>query len=378
MSDRTGKVVALGLGCVLVAGFLWSQRAHPRPPAEPSGAEPVSVRAVDVQERAVPLHSESFGTLRSSRQVVLAARLAARVLRVSVAPGASVAAGDLLVELDSTDLEAHLASAAASLRVAEQELDEARREEGRTRTLVEREARTQQELDAAETRSAAADAGRAAAAGALAAAQAALDDAFLRAPFDGVVMSRSVDPGDLATPGRSLLELYDPSTLRLEASLPERLLPSVAAGDSVAVVIDALAAQGAAPLEVAGRVDEIVPAVDAATRSALVKLALPAIDGALPGMFGRARWPEGERVALAVPRDAVVRRGQLELVFTVSEDGRRARMHLVRTGQALSGERLEILAGLRGAQRVIVGGAEALRDGTPIRLEPGAAAAGGR
>ncbi len=327
----------------------------------------------ELGERTVPLFTEALGTLRSKRQVAIAARLAAEVRRVAVRPGAAVAAGELLVELEGTALEAQVNAVAAKLAVAEQGLAEARREAERTRTLFEREARTQQELDTAATRLAAAEAEQQAAAGGLAAARAALDDTRLVAPFAGVVLARAVDPGDLAPPGRTLLELYDPNALQLELALPERLLSGVSVGDELAVRFDALQGPGGAPLEVAARVDELVPAVDPATRTALIKLELPAVAGALPGMFARARVPEAERLALSVPLAAVVRRGQLELVFTASADGRFAHMHLVRTGRVRTGpsqpDEVELLAGLSGEQRVIVAGAQTLRDGAPIRIE---------
>ena len=369
MSARRGKLIALGLGAALVAGFLWSQRPHPPELAAASGQDARSVRVLEVREQPVALYVEAVGSLRSRDQVAIASRLTAQIRAVPVQAGSAVAAGELLVALESAELAAHVSAAEARLAVAEQTLDEAQREERRTRTLFEREARTRQELDAAATRLAAADAGRAAASGQLAAARAALDDALLRAPFDGVVLARHVDPGDLATPGRILLELYDPRALRLEAAFAQRLLAGVAVGDTLTVVLDAVDGPDGGPLELAGRVDEIVPAVDAATRTALVKIVLPEVAGVLPGMFARARVPDGERVALVVPREALVVRGQLELVFTASDDGRQAHMHLVRSGGAQADGGVELLAGLSGVQQLIVEGAQALRDGAPIRIE---------
>ncbi len=367
MNARTGKLIALGLGVALVAGFLWSQRPHPPLAAESTGKAPEPVSVIDAHPQEIPLLAEVIGTLRSRNHAVIASRLMAQVASVSVTAGARVAAGDLLLTLDAEELEARVAASEASVAVAEQTLEEARREEQRTRSLFEREARTQQELDAAATRLASAGAAHAAATAELAAARSTLSDARLTAPFAGVVLSRSVEPGDMALPGHGLLELYDPSTLRLEASLPARLVARLSVGDALDIVVDSVRGPDGSALAIEGRVDELVPSVDAATRTALVKIALPDIAGALPGMFARALVPAGERLALVVPRGAVVERGQIQQVFTASDDGRNARMHLVRTGRRV-GEGIELLTGLSGTQRVVVEGAQALHDGTPIRI----------
>jgi len=372
VSLPSGKTVAVGLGLVLVLGFTWSQLPSPRGEAAAAGAEPRRVRVAEVRGETLPLISEAVGTVRSADAVVISSQLMAEVLAVSVDAGDKVLAGESLVELDSASLQAREAAAAASLAVVDENLKDAEREWQRTRQLFEREARTQREADQATTRRAEALSRRDAARSAVTEAQVSLRFARVLAPFDGVVLERRVDPGDLALPGQPLIELYDPGSLRLEVSLSAGLLGHVAVGDELPVTLDALGTSGGEPLGVTGLVDELVPAVDPATRTALAKISLPGpanepeLRGLLPGMFGRARLVVGERPGVVIPTEALVLRGQLETVFVASPDGTQARMQIVRSGRRLDDGRVEILSGLGAGQRVVVGGAGELRDGTPI------------
>jgi len=367
MKARWGRPIALVLGAALVLAFLRSQRPHPPEAAAATGAPARVVRVAAVEEQDVPAVREAVGTVRSRGEVAIEARVMAKVLEVAVSAGDEVRAGDPLLALEAAGARAAVAEAEAVRVAREKALEEAQRELQRTRTLFEREARTQSELDAATTALEGARAMADAAREAVAAARVALDDTALVAPFDGVVMGREVDPGDLAVPGKTLLRLFDPAALRLEVALPASLFGGIALGDELEVRIDAVRLGGDEPV-VPSRVEEIVPAVDSETRTALVKLALPPDPRIRPGMFGRAWIPVGVRRALVVPSTAVVVRGQLEVVFTVADEGR-ARMHVVRSGRGLRGGQVELLSGLTGPQRVVVDGADELRDGVPVRVE---------
>ncbi|HAK96029.1 MAG TPA: hypothetical protein DCM87_13815 [Planctomycetes bacterium] len=361
---KLDRIVAIVLGVLLVAGFLWSQRV--RPPhsqiARAAGA-PLPVRRARVETAEIPIITEAVGTVRSRRQSDVASRVMAQVKETRAAAGDAVAEGAVLMVLDDRDLAARKAQAEAALAAQRQQRDEAARELERTRKLAAQDAATAQELDILTFRFAAAEAAALAAEKALEDATVQAEHAIVRAPFAGVVIEKRVDPGDLAAPGAPLITLYDPRELRLEAAVEERIAGAVKTGDALKVRIDALGA------ELDGRVSEVVPAVDPATRTGLVKIDLPETPGLRPGMFGRARIARGTRAAVAVPRDALVRRGQLELVFWLPEGGDRARMAIVRGGGLLpDGERVEILSGLEAGRQIIVPGpgAGALREGAQV------------
>ena len=123
-------------------------------------------------------------------------------------------------------------------------------------------------------------------------------------------------------------------------------------------------AEDSAPIQ--GTVVEVAPVADAASRTFLVKLDLPAAEGERSGQFGRVWVPTGESKSIRLPASAVVTRGQIESVFVVADQ--HAQLRLVRTGEHTSDE-VEILAGLSSGERVVSEGAASLRDSQPVTLK---------
>jgi pyruvate/2-oxoglutarate dehydrogenase complex dihydrolipoamide acyltransferase (E2) component len=147
--------------------------------------------------------------------------------------------------------------------------------------------------------------------------------AKVTAPFDGVITRKLADVGDLAMPGKPLLEIEAPTALRFEADLPEAILDRIKLGAKMQVKV----ASVSNPLE--ATVSEIAPVADPVSRTFQVKLDLPKADGLRTGQFGRVSVPVAEVKLLMVPK-RVMKRGQMELVF-VAKDGKAA-LRLVKTG----------------------------------------------
>ncbi len=362
---RLDRLVALALGALLLGAFLLSQKVRtPETHTAPTSA-PVRVALATAERAEVPVLAVAVGTVRSRRQTEIAARVLAEVKEVRRQPGDEVAPGETLIVLDSRDLAAKVEGAEANLASVQESREEAKVEFERTRNLFAKEAATRQELDIARFRLSGLDAQAVAARKALEEARIQLGHATIAAPFGGLVFEKRADPGDLASPGKPLLGLYDPRELRLEASIEERLLSTLKVRDRIEVSFDALGKV------VEGQVSEVVPAVDPSTRTGTVKVDLPGIPGLCPGMFGRARVPIARRAAVQVPRGALVRRGQLEFVFTAIEDEKRVRLTLVRSGLVIPAPsegtaKVEVLSGLDPGARVVASGAGDLRDGDPI------------
>lgn len=313
---------------------------------------------------------EAVGTVRSRKRVVVTAQVPARIVGVGPQVGEAVAAGDVIVALDDRELAAGvgaakeaLAAAEAARRQAEQaraqgsaRLTLATSRHDRVKGFVDRGAATAEQLEAAQADLAQARAGLADADAAIAAADAriaqarevvaaakvALGHASIAAPFDGVVVERSAEPGDVAWPGRTLLVLIDPAALRLDAALREGLISRVAVGAAFPVEIPSAART------LTGTVAEIVPSADPRTRTFEVRVAIPHAEGVLPGMFGRLRLPVGRREVVRVDAAAVSRVGQLETV--TAREGERWTRRLVSTGAPLPGGAVEVLAGLAGGE----------------------------
>jgi RND family efflux transporter MFP subunit len=179
------------------------------------------------------------------------------------------------------------------------------------------------------------------------------------APFDGVVTRKLADVGDLASPGKALIEMEDPAALRLEAAVPEAIIDRVSLGSTLIVRI------GNKELE--GIVREMSPTADPNSRTLLVKLDLPSTPGLRTGQFGRVAVPVAETSVLRVPASAVLQKGQMELVFI--RNGNHAQLRIVKTGKP-TGEEIQILSGVNAGEEVITSGVETLVDGQPIEVRP--------
>jgi RND family efflux transporter MFP subunit len=288
---------------------------------------------------------EVVGTVRAGTRATIEAKLSGRIIGLPVVPGQRVQAGERVASLDAGELSARFEQANATLEQAE-------RDWRRLSALFEQEALTRADYDAADTRLRMAR-------GAVAEVKASLDLAEVVAPFDGVVTRKWVDVGDLAAPGRPLITLEDPSSLELEADVPEGVASHIRLNDELGVLVDGLSG------DLTGTVREIAPAADSVTRSIRVKLELPREEGLRSGQFARLKVPVGEGASLAVPAAAVIRRGQMEIVFVVVNQ--RAELRLVKTGGRV-GEAVEILSGLEGGDAVVIDGAGQLADGQPVEV----------
>jgi len=149
------------------------------------------------------------------------------------------------------------------------------------------------------------------------------------------------------------------AALRLEASVEESRLPVVRVGQTVEVVVDAVDGT------LSGRVSEIVPSVDPASRTFIAKIDLPLRTQLRVGQFGRARFPLGRRQVLTIPTAAITSRGQLQMVYSV--DAGVAHTRMITTG-ASSGNEIEVLSGLSAGETVVSRSPSSLTDGARIEV----------
>jgi membrane fusion protein, multidrug efflux system len=304
-----------------------------------------AVKVVVAEKVARPVTEEVVGSVRTRLRAVIEAKVSGRIASMPVVLGQQVREGDLLAEIDAREIQARLEQAEAQNEQASKDLE-------RMRVLARKEVASRQDLDAAEAKASVAEA-------ALREARTMLGYARVTAPFDGVVSRRLAEVGDLAAPGRPLLEVEDRGELRFEADVPEALIGMVAGGDEIEVGIPA------AGETFLGKVVEVSPTADAASRTFLVKLDLPSSPALRAGQFGRAAVPVGEAESIRVPTDALVRRGQMEIVFV--EEGGKAVLRLVRIGKEFP-DGVEVLAGLSEGDRVVVGGVGGLVDGQELEV----------
>jgi membrane fusion protein, multidrug efflux system len=283
--------------------------------------------------------------VRPSLRASLEAKVSGRIETMSVAAGQTVKRGDVLAQLDVREIQAKLDQAKALREQAAGDLK-------RYDALLAQSAATQAEYDAIQSRYRVAEAG-------LIEAQTMLSYSTISAPFDGVITRKLADVGDLASPGKPLLEMEAQDKLRLEADVPEALLSKVKLGNKLAVRISEL------PGNIDGVISEISPTADANSRTFRVKLDLPPSPDLRGGQFGRAVIPVAETSSLVIPAAALVQRGQMEIVFVAANN--LAQLRLVKTGKRL-GNQVEILSGLNTGESIVIDGAATLLDGQPLQI----------
>ncbi|HVT11479.1 MAG TPA: efflux RND transporter periplasmic adaptor subunit [Fimbriimonadaceae bacterium] len=195
-------------------------------------------------------------------------------------------------------------------------------------------------------------------AAALRSSEVSLGYASIQAPFDGWITQRAVDPGAMATAGSPLLTI-EGGELRLEAVVPESVLPHVRLGDQVDVKLDALG-----NMVCKAAVAEIVPQGDMSTHSFVVKLTLPRTPGVKSGMFGRAAFLTGKESRIEVPAGSAWEREGLHYVFAVNREGV-ARLRIVTLGDS-DGSKVVVLSGLSAGERIVTGDRSKVVDGVKV------------
>jgi RND family efflux transporter MFP subunit len=335
-----------------------------------------NISVVTLQPANVPDLVEAVGTVRAAQSSDLASQMMGNIVEIRVHEGDHVQRGQVLAVIDESQPRAAVDRATAADIAAQQQLvaadsDLALAESTlkRYQNLYEKKSVSPQEFDevkarqqAARARRDMAQAGQGQAQAALAEARTSLDYTRIRAPFDGVVTEKKADTGTLASPGMTIFTVEDVRRYRLEATVNENDLRYVRTGQQVSVVIDALDNTG---LE--GKVVQIVPAADSASRSFLVKIELPTDLQLRSGLFGRAQFSRGQRQALLIPRSAVVERGQLQGVFVLDQN-RVASLRYVTVGKS-SGSDIEVLAGLQSGERLVVKPGELDLNGKRVEAE---------
>lgn len=284
------------------------------------------------------------GTVKSRTVANIAPKMTARIIEIKVNAGDKVKKGDVIARLDERDIKAQENAALAALAGANAQANRAQADEQRTRSLYSKEAATRENFDAVVARAKEAQAGANQASSAVTEIRSHLADTLLVAPFDGVIVKRLKEPGDMGLPGVPVVTLQIPQELRLEAGVPSTCAGRYNLGMNVNVRIDAL------DLTTGAQIDEISPEVDPQTRTQLIKVALPAIEGLQPGYFGWLEQACGQHEALLIPANAVQHIGQLEVVKVLSEG--RQQMRHIRTGKAF-GEQIEVISGLHAGETVI-------------------------
>jgi RND family efflux transporter MFP subunit len=358
MSPRLPRSVALA--CVLALAAC-GKSAEPAEGADAT-ASTLAVTLAPAQMRPIERSVVVSGPVAAVEEMQLGVEISgARVTALNVDVGQAVRRGQVLLELDHRTLDSELQQANAALAEAEAGVALTRANLARAELLVKDKFVSASELDSKRAERTQAEAQRNTARAARDAAQLRRDFAELRAPADGIVSKRLVQPGQVVAAGSELLRLIRDGRLEWRAELPEADLARVQPGARVLLP----SARGT----VTGTIRAVSPGVDGLTRTGTIYADLPqrAPDAPLqPGAYVEGRIATGAGNALTVPAASVVQRDGHAYVFTL--DGKRVAHRLrVRTGVTMDGH-VEILDGLKAGDRVVEQGAGFLGDGDTVRI----------
>lgn len=347
-----GRVLVIAVSLALLIGIIGWMSGWFHPKIQPEEKERTRPQLVPGQPtiRArmlrTPQTVDVVGTIEPYRKALVASQLMATIQRVLVRAGETVEEGQLLVELDDRELQAQLRESEASIAASDADLALRKRELERYKTMVAGNAVTKEQFDTVRGAYEVAEAQQRRAKEQFQRVKTMLSHTRIHAGTTGLVTERFVDPGDLAAPGKPLLALHDPKQLEMHASVPEMLARWMRPKMELTLHIDS------ASLDLRGTLREIVPQVQAGSRSMLMKIQLPSDKtGALfAGMFGRVYLPIGYLERLVIPATAVREVGQLQLVEVVRPDKSLER-RFVQTGRRFDAE-VEILSGLSVGETV--------------------------
>jgi membrane fusion protein, multidrug efflux system len=319
---------------------------------------PAQISAAVVTTEAVPLFATGIGSVTAVHQVTINPEVGGRVTKIFFEPGASVKAGDPLVQLNDAPERGDLASYEAQARWAQTTLE-------RSSQLAQRQFEARETVDQKQSQL---DQARAM----MIKTGAVIAQKLIRAPFSGQLGTRQVEVGQYLTPGARIVTLTDLSTLYVNFTLPSQMRPQISVGQRVNVTADAFPGRN-----FSAEITTIEPQISADTRTMTVQATMPNHDNALlPGMFVNAAVvlpPQPD--VMVLPETAVDYTLYGDSVYVIREDGKdtndkpilKAVRTPVKTGARVGGK-VAILQGLQPGERIIAAGQVKVQNGAQVAI----------
>lgn len=322
---------------------------------------PENIAVVSASEiRTGPILS---GAIQAEREATIRAEVPASVLETFAEPGQRVPAGAVLARLDDAAIRDQELSARANVATAQNTYDIARRELERAEALVKAGAIAERDLERARNGALAAETQLANAKAMHASASQQLRRTRVVAPFAGVISARQANAGDVVSPGTALFTVVDPSTMRLEASLPAQALGAVRVGLPVEFAVS-----GYPTRRFTGRVTRINPTADPVTRQVRILVTIPNAGAVLVGgLFAEGRVASETRTAPLVPVAAVDERGVRPSVMRI-RNGKVERVEVELGLRDNQTETFEVRSGVMPGDTLLLGTARGLTAGTPVKV----------
>ena len=305
---------------------------------------PISEQFIVSYKELIAYEPVSAG-IEAKQATIISSRLLARIEQIKVRAGDTVAQGDVLIELEKSDLLALVSQAQERIKGVSARYHEAEKSLTRAKKLYSNKLLSAAELDSQKASFQSIEAELTAAKQARHQAQSTLAYATITAPIDGKVVNRFAEPGDTAQLGKKLLAIYNPLTLRVEANVREQLAITLQQGQVLQVEVPSI------NQTLSAQIEEIVPAANTASRSFLIKASISNNLKLLPGMYAKMLIPTKSQQVLQVPSNKIVTIGQLNVVW-IEENGELQR-RFVRLGKHSSETMTIVLSGLNAGDTVI-------------------------
>ncbi len=304
------------------------------------------------------------GKVEAAKSTNISTRMMGYVDKIYVKVGDKVRSGQLLISVNNADVAAKLAQVNAGITEAQAAFDNAQKDYTRYTSLYKENSASQKELDDMTSRFKMARARLEAARQMKNEVNAQLSYANIRAPFNGVVTNKFINTGDMANPGMPLLEVESPGTYQVLAMVPESEILDIQKNNKVDVQLKTL------DKIVGGEITEISTSARNTGGQYMVKVLLDASDAnILSGMYATVQFPVAQEAskAIMIPNDALVHRGQLTGIYTVSQNNT-AVLRWVRLGRTF-GEKVEVLSGLSADEEYIIKAEGKLYNGVKVSVQ---------
>jgi RND family efflux transporter MFP subunit len=303
------------------------------------------------------------GTLTPEREAVVRAQVGGSVLQVFADQGQAVKSGQTLGRIEAGGLQDVFLSARAGVTSASNSADIARRELERAQKLLAAGAIAERDIEQARRNSIAANAALADARARLATASKQVNNTVISSPINGIVSERPISAGDVVQPGAHLFTVVDPSSMRLEGSVPAEQLGQVKLGAPVTFTVN-----GYPGRTFSGKVSRVNPTADPATRQVRIFITIPNAEGRLVGgLFANGRLASESHSGMVVPAGAVDARSDIPAVFRI-KSGKVERVPVTLGLRDDANERVEIASGVQVGDTLLIGAAQGITPGTIVKV----------
>jgi len=321
-----------------------------------------NISILPISTRSVPINYKSIGTVVSDQRIGVSSRSTGYIRDILVLEGNKVTKGQVLVALDSSEVDGAIEQAKSAVNSAKLAIKDADIDVQRYNDLFKRGSVSENQMRKTQLYRDRASDQLLEAETSLSVAKSQRKYIKISSEINGIVVERHLRNGDLATPGKPILTIESSQGLFFDTYVAESQIKNIKKGAKVNVYIDAL------NQEIEGFVARVIPAGDPVTRRYKVKIALSNYEGLLSGMFGRVNIVLGSKESIVIPQSSVIERGGLLGVFVVNNNNE-ARFRWLQLGSHYLND-IEVRAGLIAGEKIILAANPEINEGDIVKTLP--------